>query len=145
MQATPKGRLFALTRDELVECSALLACVRQGDLDKLSIPEKPLDILAQQIVASVAPEEWQADDLYSLFCGAYPFRNLERPEFDQVVSMLAEGYATRNGRAGARIFYDAIGQRIKDGAEQASRPRRQGVRYPIRRTIRSYWSRKARW
>ena len=113
MQATPKGRLFALTRDELVECSALLACVRQGDLDNLSIPEKPLDILAQQIVASVAPEEWQADDLYSLFCGAYPFRNLERPEFDQVVSMLAEGYATRNGRAGARIFYDAIGQRIK--------------------------------
>ena len=113
MQATPKGKLFALSRDELVECSALLACVRQGDLDSLSIPEKPLDILAQQIVASVAPEEWQADDLFRLFRGAYPFRNLERSEFDQVVTMLAEGYATRNGRGGARIFFDALGQRIK--------------------------------
>ena len=113
MDATPKGKLFALTRDELVECAALLACVRQGDLDRLSIPEKPLDILAQQIVAAAAPEEWQADDLYRLFCGAYPYRNLERGEFDQVVSMLADGYATRNGRGGARIFYDGIGQRIK--------------------------------
>ena len=113
MDATPKGKLFALTRDELVECAALLACVRQGDLDRLSIPEKPLDILAQQIVAAAAPEEWQADDLYRLFCGAYPYRNLERGEFDQVVGMLADGYATRNGRGGARIFYDGIGQRIK--------------------------------
>ncbi len=113
MQATPKGKLFALTRDELVECSALLACVREGELDRLSIPEKPLDILAQQVVASVAPEEWQAEELYRLFCKAYPYRNLERAEFGQVVDMLAEGYATRNGRSGARIFYDAIGGRIK--------------------------------
>ena len=113
MQATPKGKLFALTRDELVECSALLACVRQGDLDRLSIPEKPLDILAQQIVASAAQEEWQADDLFQLFRGAHPYRNLERSEFDQVVTMLAEGYARRNGRGGARIFYDGVGKRIK--------------------------------
>ena len=110
MQATPKGKLFALTRDELVECSALLASVRQGDLDRLFIPEKPLDILAQQIVASAAPEEWQADDLFQLFRGAHPYRNLERSEFDQVVTMLAEGYATRNGRGGARIFYGRRGQ-----------------------------------
>ena len=113
MDATPKGKLFALTRDELVECAALLACVRQGDLDRLSIPEKPLDILAQQIVAAAAPEEWQADDLYQMLCGAHPYRNLEKSEFDEVVRMLAEGYATRNGRAGARIFYDGVGQRIK--------------------------------
>ena len=113
MDATPKGKLFALTRDELVECAALLACVRQGDLDQLSMPEKPLDILAQQIVAAAAPEEWQADDLYRMVCGAHPYRNLEKSEFDEVVGMLAEGYATRNGRAGARIFYDGVGQRIK--------------------------------
>ena len=113
MSATPKGKLFALTRDELVECSALLACVRRGDLDRLSMPEKPLDILAQQIVAAAAPEEWHTDDLYELCCGAYPYRNLERIEFDQVVTMLSEGYATRNGRGGARVFFDGIGQRIK--------------------------------
>ena len=113
MKATPRGRLFPLTRDELVECASLLACVRGGELDRLTIPDRPLDILAQQLVAAAADEEWNADQLYELCKGAYPYRNLERKEFDQIVHMLAEGYATRRGRGGARIFYDGIGRRIK--------------------------------
>src|SRR5881409_3289055 len=72
----PKGRVFPLSRDELVECAALLDAVRRSELDHLEIPEQPLDILAQQIVASVAPEEWTEDALFEMVRGAYPFRNL---------------------------------------------------------------------
>ncbi|HVS21084.1 MAG TPA: DEAD/DEAH box helicase, partial [Pyrinomonadaceae bacterium] len=72
----PKGRVFPLSRDELVECAALLDSVRRGELDHLVIPEQPLDILAQQIVAAVAPEEWTEDALFETILRAYPFRNL---------------------------------------------------------------------
>ena len=113
MKAIPRGRLFPLTRDDLVECAALLQSVRRGELDQLEIPQKPLDILAQQLVAVAASEEWQEDSLYQMCLRAYPYRHLGREEFDQVVRMLAQGYATRRGRAGARIFYDGIGRRIK--------------------------------
>ena len=113
MTATPRGRLFPLTRDDLVECAALLTCARQGELDRLTIPDKPADILAQQIVAAASAEDWNADSLYQLCQRAYSFRNLTRDEFDQVVQMLADGYATRRGRGGARIFHDAIGNLIK--------------------------------
>src|ERR1700731_3943161 len=88
---TPKGRLFPLSRDDLVECSALIAAVRRGELDRLRIPEKPLDVLAQQIVAEVAAREWDEEKLFDLFRGAYPYRSLERAEFDEVVRMLADG------------------------------------------------------
>src|SRR5207302_10691749 len=69
----PKGRVFPLSRDELVECAALLDAVRRGELDHLKIPEPPLDILALQMVAAVAPEEWTEDALFEMVCGAYPF------------------------------------------------------------------------
>ena len=111
--AVPQGRLFPVTRDDLVECAALLAAVRAGELDRLSVPEKPLDILAQQIVAAVASEEWEEDALFALAKGAYPFRDLERAEFDQVVLMLAEGFATSRGRSGAYLHADGINQRLR--------------------------------
>jgi ATP-dependent Lhr-like helicase len=115
--AIPRGRIFALSRDELVECAALLRAVRRGQLDHLVIPEKPLDILAQQIVAAAASappnEEWKEDALYRLCRRAYPYRHLTREEFDESVRMLAEGYSTRRGRSGAHLHYDGIGQRIR--------------------------------
>ena len=95
----PKGRVFPLSRDELVECAALLDAVRRGELDHLEIPEQPLDILAQQIVAAVAPEEWTEDALFEMVCGAYPFRNLKREKFDEIIRMLSEGFTTRRGRS----------------------------------------------
>ncbi len=107
----PKGRLFPLTRDELVECAALVDAVRRGELDHLIIPERPLDILAQQIVAAAAsePEEgWQEDDLYTLVCRAWPFRNLSRHDFDAVIEMLSTGFTTRRGRRGAYLHRDAV-------------------------------------
>ncbi len=104
----PKGRIFPLTRDELVECAALLDAVRRGELDHLIIPDKPLDILAQHIVAAVAAEERSEDGLFALVRRAWPFRNLERKEFDDVVEMLATGFTTRRGRRGAYLHQDAV-------------------------------------
>jgi ATP-dependent Lhr-like helicase len=109
----PKGRVFPLSRDELVECAALLDAVRRGELDHLTIPEQPLDILAQQIVAAVAAEEWTEDALFEMVLGAYPFRNLTRETFDKVVRMLSEGFATRRGRRGAYLHHDAVNHRLR--------------------------------
>ena len=104
----PKGRLFPLSRDELVECAALLDSVRRGELDRLTIPEQPLDVLAQQIVAEVAAREWNEDELYALLRRAWPYRALTREDFAAVVGMLAEGFSTRRGRRGALIHHDAV-------------------------------------
>ena len=71
---TPRGRLYPLTRDELVECTGLLAAVRAGRLDAVEVPVAPLDILAQQIIAETAAEEWKVDDLYALVTTAHPYR-----------------------------------------------------------------------
>jgi ATP-dependent Lhr-like helicase len=108
LQATPKGRLFPLSRDELVEAAALLWAVRRGELDATIVPDAPLDILAQQIVAEVACREWGEDALYALFRGAYPYRDLSRAQFDAVVRMLADGFTTRRGRRGAHLHYDGV-------------------------------------
>jgi ATP-dependent Lhr-like helicase len=105
---TPKGRLFPLSRDDLVECAALLDSVGRGELDRLTIPDQPLDVLAQQIVAEVAAQDWTEAGLYDRLRRAWPFRKLTRDDFDAVVRMLAEGFATRNGRRAALIHYDAV-------------------------------------
>jgi ATP-dependent Lhr-like helicase len=110
---TPKGRIFPLSRDELIECAALLDCVRRGELDRLHIPAKPLDVLAQQIVAEVAAREWEVDALFALLQAAYPYRDLERAELDDVLRMLADGFTTRRGRRGALIYYDAVNRRVR--------------------------------
>src|SRR2546429_3317367 len=109
----PKGRLFPLSRDELVECLAALRCVRNGELDCVRMPEKPLDLLAQQIVACAACDAWQEPNAFDLARSAYPYRNLTRQEFDDVLRMLAEGFSTKRGRRGALIHYDAVNQRVR--------------------------------
>jgi ATP-dependent Lhr-like helicase len=110
---TPKGRLFPLSRDELVECAALLDSVRRGELDRLVLPEQPLDVLAQQIVAEVAAQEWNEDELYALIRRAWPYRALPREDFTAVVAMLADGFSTRRGRRGALIHYDAVNHKLR--------------------------------
>src|SRR5262249_51821861 len=91
---TPKGRLFSLSRDELVECAALLDSVRRRELDQVVIPEQPLDVLAQQIVAEVAARECSEDELFDLMRRAWPYRSLSRESFAAVVTMLADGFTT---------------------------------------------------
>ncbi|HEY4424940.1 MAG TPA: DEAD/DEAH box helicase [Pyrinomonadaceae bacterium] len=113
VEGFPKGRIFPLSRDELVECAAIVDSVRRGELDRLEIPEKPLDILAQQIVAAVAAEEWGEDDLFRTVRRAYPYRNLEREQFDSIVRMLAEGFSTKRGRRATYLHHDAVNKRLR--------------------------------
>ena len=108
VEGTPRGRLFPLSRDELVECAALLDSVRRSELDALTIPRQPLDVLAQQIVAEVAMRDWNDGDLLTLFRQAWPYRDLSRESFFAVVGMLADGFSTRRGRRGALVHHDAI-------------------------------------
>jgi ATP-dependent Lhr-like helicase len=110
---TPKGRIFPLSRDDLVECAALLLAVKRDELDPITVPDKPLDILAQQVVAEVASCEYGEEELYSLVRRAYPYRNLAREELDEVLRMLSEGYTTRRGRRGAWLHHDRINHRIR--------------------------------
>ncbi|MGE0375793.1 MAG: DEAD/DEAH box helicase [Planctomycetaceae bacterium] len=110
---TPKGRLFALTRDELIECMSLIRAVKAGRLDITPIPEAPLDILAQQIVAEVAAEDWNTDELYHLCRHAYPYRNLPREHFDEVVEFLSEGLTDKLGRLRTYLHHDRVNRRLR--------------------------------
>ncbi len=110
----PKGRVFPLTRDDLIECAAMVRAVKDGELDRVLIPDKPLDVLAQQITAEVAAEEWDEEALFELFRRAYPYRGLEKAEFDEVVAMLAHGYATKRGQRAALVHYDAVHRKLRE-------------------------------
>ncbi len=109
----PKGRLFPLSRDDLVEAAALLDAVRRGELDRLRIPQQPLDVLAQQIVAEVACREWSEDGLYARFKRAWPYRALTREQYAEVVAMLADGFQTKRGRSNAQLHRDAVNRVLK--------------------------------
>ncbi len=111
----PKGRLFALTRDELLESLALVRAVRRGRLDRIEMPVAPLDILAQQIVAAVACDDWQEDELFAMCRRAWPYRDLSRGDFDEVVAMLSDGIAPGN-RTGAYLHRDRINHRLAGAA-----------------------------
>ena len=106
--AVPKGRFFATTRDDLLECAALIRAIRQGDLDRLAVPEAPLDILAQQIVAMCAAEDWKEDQLFQSVRRAYHYRNLPRADFDELIEMLSEGIASSRGRYAAYLHRDRV-------------------------------------
>ncbi len=108
LDGLPKGRIFPLTRDELIECAALLYAVRKGELDRLGIPPWPLDVLCQQIVAMCAAEEWYVEELFAILCRAYPYSRLPRESFNSVVRMLSEGFSTRLGRRSSYLHYDRI-------------------------------------
>ena len=110
---TSKGRLFPLTRDELVECAALARASRRGDLDTLKIPGWPLDVLAQQMVAACAAGEWEEEGLFDLCRRAYPYGGLPREKFDQLVESLSRGFAPRQGRSGALLHRDGVNRRLK--------------------------------
>jgi ATP-dependent Lhr-like helicase len=119
---TPKGRLFPLSRDSLVECTALMAATRAGRLDAILPPPAPLDILAQQIVAETAAERWNVDDLYELMRGAAPFADLTRQVFDEVLEFTTTGIVTGRGPKGAYVHYDKVNGEVEGrrGARLAS-------------------------
>ena len=109
----PKGRLFPASRDDLVECAALLRSVRRGELDRIVTHDAPLDVLAQQVVAESACGEYAEDDLFALVRRAWPYRDLPRSSFDAVVAMVAEGFATKRGRRAALVHRDEVNTRVR--------------------------------
>src|SRR5690348_4820416 len=111
--AIPKGRIFPMTRDELIECAALVRAVESSELDALIIPESPLDVLAQQIVAMCAAEEWPERKLFEVVRRAYPYRNLSYDDFDEIVTMLSDGIAASRGRYGAYLHRDRVNGVLK--------------------------------
>ncbi len=115
--ATPKGRFFATTRDELIELAAMIYSIRHGLLDRLEIPEAPLDILAQQLVAELASNDLEEGcdetELFNWVRRAYPYRGLSRKRFDAIVEMLAEGTTTTRGRNGAQLHRDRVNHRVR--------------------------------
>jgi ATP-dependent Lhr-like helicase len=113
VRGLPKGRVFPLTRDDLIECTAMVRAVKDGELDRVTVPEKPLDVLAQQIVAESASQEWDESKLFDLMRGAYPYRNLTREDFADVLDMLAQGYTTKRGRRAALIHHDPVNEKIR--------------------------------
>jgi ATP-dependent helicase Lhr and Lhr-like helicase len=117
LRGVPRGRLFPLTRDELVESAALLAAVTAGELDALVPPVAPLDILAQQLVAEVAAapgdDGWRLDDLFALVRRAHPYRNLPRATFDEVVDLVSHGITTGRGRRAAYLHLDGINGEVR--------------------------------
>jgi ATP-dependent Lhr-like helicase len=122
VDGVPKGRLFPLSRDDLVECSAILDAVRRGELDTLKVPPAPLDVLAQQIVAEVAAQDWDERALFECYRQAQPYAELEYERFLEVVRMLATDFSTRRGPRGALLHRDAVqGQlRARRGARMTA-------------------------
>ena len=110
---TPKGRVLPVSRDDLVECAALLRSVREGQLDAIVSHDAPLDVLAQQIVAETACRDYAEDDLFALVTRAWPYRALERAAFDRVLQMTADGFATRRGRRAALVHRDEVNATVR--------------------------------
>jgi ATP-dependent helicase Lhr and Lhr-like helicase len=109
----PKGRVFPTSRDDLVECAALLRSIRYGELDAILCHDAPLDVLAQQIVAESACGEYHEDELFAFVRRAWPYRALSRTDFDAVLRMVAEGFDTRRGRRAALVHRDEIHHVVK--------------------------------
>jgi len=110
---TPKGRLFATTRDDLIECAALLDCVRRGELDTLQIPVAPLDVLAQQIIAEVSTQEWSEQALLALIHRAAPYATLDERHYQALLQMLSDGYNGRQGIRSAYLHRDALTRTLR--------------------------------
>ncbi|MDP6506054.1 MAG: helicase-related protein, partial [Planctomycetota bacterium] len=113
LTGVPKGRIFPLNKDELVEAAAIVYSVRQGELDALEIPERPLDVLSQQVVAEVSCEDYSTDDLYDLVTRSFAYRNLTRNDFDRIIRMLTEGFTFGRGGRRAYLHYNPISKEVK--------------------------------
>jgi len=113
IDGTPKGRVFPTSRDDLVECAALLRAIRRGELDAIVPQDRALDVLAQQIVAECACRDYTEDDLFDLVRRAWPYRDLAHRDFDAVLKMTAEGFSTRRGRRAALLHRDEVNATVR--------------------------------
>ena len=113
ISGTPKGRMLPVSLDDLVECAALLRASRRGELDCIVTHDAPLDVLAQQITAETSCHAYGEDELHTLVRRAWPYRDLTRENFDAVVSMVADGFATPRGRRSALVHRDEVNRTLR--------------------------------
>jgi ATP-dependent Lhr-like helicase len=113
VSGTPKGRVFPVSRDDLVECAALMRAIKRGELDRIVSHEAPLDVLAQQIVAESACGDYTEEQLFALMKSAWPYRDLARKDFDDVLKMVGDGFATKRGRRGALVHRDEVNAEVR--------------------------------
>lgn len=109
----PKGKLYPLSRDDLFECVALLDAVELEELDTIKIPDAPLDVLAQQIVAEISIQDWDEHSLFEHFSSAYPYRNLNYVQYTDLLRMLAAGFTLKRGRRGAYLHWDRVNHKLR--------------------------------
>jgi len=114
LSGVPKGRIFPASRDDLIECAALMRAVRRGELDAIVSHDAPLDVLAQQIVAETACRTYREDEMFALARRAWPYRDLFRTDFDAVLKMVADGFSTRRGRRAALLHRDEVNATLRD-------------------------------
>jgi ATP-dependent Lhr-like helicase len=110
--AIPKGRLFATTRDDLLEQAALVRKMRAGVLDQLEIPPQPIDVLMQQMVAACGAESWDKESLYGVFRRAWSYRDVTREQFEELATILCNGIESSRGRYGAYLMHDGVHGRL---------------------------------
>ncbi|HVD93911.1 MAG TPA: DEAD/DEAH box helicase [Vicinamibacterales bacterium] len=113
IKGLPKGRVFPTTRDDFVECAALLRAVRRGELDAIVPQDRALDVLAQQMVAECACRDYSEDELFAFARRAWPYRDLSRVDFDAVLAMTADGFSTRRGRRAALLHRDEVNATVR--------------------------------
>jgi ATP-dependent Lhr-like helicase len=113
VSGTPKGRVFPMSRDDLFECAALLRAVRRGELDRIVTHDAPLDVLAQQIVAESSCDDYAEEELFALVRRAWPYRELPRQSFDDVIRMVSDGFATKRGRRSALVHRDEVNGNVR--------------------------------
>jgi ATP-dependent Lhr-like helicase len=109
----PKGRVFPASRDDLVECAALLRAIKRGELDRIVVHDAPLDVLAQQLVAEASCCDYSEDELFEVVRRAWPYRELARRDFDEVLRMVADGFVTKRGRRGALLHRDEVNGNVR--------------------------------
>src|SRR6266478_436795 len=107
-----KGRIVVTRGEELGEAAAVVRSIRARELDRTVMPEAPLDVLAQQIVAAVAAESVGVDTLWQRFRNAAPYRTLSREDFVAVVRALAEPLPAEVKGAAPRILWDRVNDRL---------------------------------
>jgi ATP-dependent helicase Lhr and Lhr-like helicase len=112
LSRTSKGRIVVTKGEELMEAAAVVRTIREGQLDRIAMPEAPLDVLAQQIVAAVAAESLPVDTLHARFVNAAPYRSLSRETFVEVVRAVAEPLPLEVKGVAPRILWDRVNDRL---------------------------------
>jgi ATP-dependent helicase Lhr and Lhr-like helicase len=123
IDAASRGVIVPKFRGDLVSCAAVTRAMHEGRVESSRYPRNPLDVLAQQIVAMVANEEWNVDALFDTVRGAAPFAELSRSVYDGVLDMLSGRYPSDDfADLRPRLTWDRLENRLtaREGAKRVA-------------------------